>query len=723
MKCPKCYHENPDDTSYCGKCGTNLAGSEGAAPYAAASGGEEKPPSSQRIPLAGLNDQVSVTRTLEMSTDELTRGTVFASRYEVIEELGTGGMGRVYRAYDTQLKEEVALKLIKPEIAMERKALERFRSEIKTARRITHKNVCRMHDLHEEGRRLFLTMEYVRGEDLKSLIHRTKALAVGTAVSIARQVAEGLLEAHKLDITHRDLKPANIMIDKEGQAKIMDFGIARVRHEKGVTGEGAVIGTPEYMSPEQVEGKPADRQSDIYSLGVILFEMVVGRPPFEGDTAFSIANKHKSEPAPDPRSLNPQVPPDLARLILRCLEKEPGKRYQTTDEIIADLAIVEAALPSAERVAAGRPPIKPRPAVSRKVTLELTPRKLLLPAIALVAVIGIVIGLIRFLPMKEAAAPLLPERSVAVLPFVDLSTDRSSEPLADGLSVELINALSRLRDLRVPGWTSASTFKGRNADVREISQKLGVRTVLEGEVQVMGERLRITARLIDAEGGYQVWSEKYDRTMKDLFGIQDEISLAIVENLKVTLMSGEKAALLKRSTADTEAYNLYLKGLYFVARSGPEALGKALDCFHQALDRDPNFALAQSGVGTVYLNKAALNLEPPAEMFQKAKAALKSALALDPDLPEAHELAATLELYFEWDWAAAEKSFERILALRPGSAIAHGGYAWLLMGKRRFEESMAEAKRAVSLEPLMPLFLRYFGTAISSFNSRPFITL
>ena len=282
IKCPKCHSENTDTALYCSNCATSLT--------------------------AAGKPSVSVTRTLETTTDELARGrTVFAGRYEIIEELGTGGMGRVYRAHDTKLNEEVALKLIKPEIAAEKRVIERFRNELKTARKITHKNVCRMYDFHEEGKTLYLTMEYVRGEDLKSLIHRTKALTVGASLAIARQVAEGLAEAHKLGIVHRDLKPGNIMIDKEGQAKIMDFGISRSLAGGGTTAEGAIIGTPEYMSPEQVEGKEADQRSDIYALGIILFEMVTGRLPFEGETPFSIANKQKTEPPPDPRKLNPQI--------------------------------------------------------------------------------------------------------------------------------------------------------------------------------------------------------------------------------------------------------------------------------------------------------------------------------------------------------------------------------------------------------------------------------
>ena len=354
MQCPKCLHDNPADTAFCGKCGTRFD-SEGG---------------------------ISLTRTLETGTDELTRGTVFASRYEIIEELGTGGMGRVYRVHDIQLNEEVALKLIKPEIAAEKRVVERFRNELRTARKITHKNVCRMHDLHEEGKTLYLTMEYVRGEDLKSLLHRMKSLTIGAAISTARQIAEGLDEAHKLGIVHRDLKPGNIMIDKDGNAKIMDFGIARVRQEKGITGEGAVIGTPEYMSPEQVEGKEADQRSDMYALGVILYEMVTGRVPFEGGTPFSVALRQKSETPVNPRTLSPQIPQSLSSLILRCLEKSREKRYQSAAEMLGDLRKIEDGLPTTEKLRSLK-----RFSTSREITVKFNLKKLSIPAAGLIVLI------------------------------------------------------------------------------------------------------------------------------------------------------------------------------------------------------------------------------------------------------------------------------------------------------------------------------------------------
>ena len=322
IKCPKCQHENPDDTLYCGKCATRL-------------------PSP---------DKPDITETLETPKEELSTGSTFAGRYQIIEERGKGGMGKVYKALDKEINAKVALKLIKPEISADHKTIERFRNELKIARDITHKNVCRMYDLNKEEGTYFITMEYVSGEDLKSFIKRSRQLALGTALTRAKQVCEGLSEAHKSGVVHRDLKPSNIMIDKEGNVRIMDFGIARSLKEKGITGEGVMIGTPEYMSPEQVEGKEPDQRSDIYALGIILYEMVTGQVPFEGDTPFSLGMKHKSEIPKNPKELNTQIPDDLNQVIMRCLEKEKTKRYGNADELRAELEKVEKGIPIAEKV-------------------------------------------------------------------------------------------------------------------------------------------------------------------------------------------------------------------------------------------------------------------------------------------------------------------------------------------------------------------------------------
>jgi len=306
MKCPKCQLDNPADSSFCSKCGTQIS------------------------PATEISS--SPTETLQVPIKELSAGSTFASRYHIYEELGKGGMGRVYKALDKEIEEKVALKLLNPDIAADIRTIERFRNELKTARQISHKNVCRMYHFGKDEGAFYITMEYVRGEDLKSMIRMMSRLSPGQTVSIAKQVCEGLAEAHRLGVIHRDLKPQNIMIDRDGNVKIMDFGIARSLKAKGITGAGIMIGTPEYMSPEQVEGKDADESSDIYALGIILYEMLTGRVPFEGETPLSVALKQKTELPEDPGKINPQIPDDLRRLILRCLEKEKENRYQKVDE-------------------------------------------------------------------------------------------------------------------------------------------------------------------------------------------------------------------------------------------------------------------------------------------------------------------------------------------------------------------------------------------------------
>ena len=354
MRCPKCHSENTDTARFCSNCAAPLTASQEAQPV--------------------------FTKTLETPREDMTTGSTFAGRYQIIEELGQGGMGRVYKALDTEINEKIALKIIKPGIASDEKIIERFRNELTTARQIAHKNVCRMHDLNRDQGKYYITMEFVDGGDLKSLIRKTRRLDAGTAISIAKQICEGLAEAHNLGIIHRDLKPGNIMIDDTGRAKIMDFGIARTIKSKGITGSGVMIGTPEYMSPEQVDAGDLDQRSDIYSLGIILYEMVTGRLPFEGETAFSIGMKHKGEMPGDPGEINPQVPAELSLLILQCLEKKVENRPQSTQEVWEALTRIEEGIPSVEGV-----PPRRKARTSREITVTFNARKIVLPALAVLA--------------------------------------------------------------------------------------------------------------------------------------------------------------------------------------------------------------------------------------------------------------------------------------------------------------------------------------------------
>jgi len=667
IKCPKCKTDNPDTVKFCGECGTQLPSPEG----------------------------IAVTETLETPIKELTRGTTFANRYEIIEELGKGGMGRVYRVEDTKLKQEIALKLIKPEIASDKKTIERFRNELKIARNIRHKNVCGMFDLGETEGAHFITMEYIRGEDLKSFIHRSGQLAIGTAVRVAKQVCEGLSEAHRLGVVHRDLKPQNVMIDKEGNARIMDFGIARSLEAKGITGAGVMIGTPEYMSPEQVEAKETDQRSDIYSLGVILYEMVTGRVPFEGDTPFTIGMKHKGETPLNPKEVNSQIPEDLSRVILRCLEKDKEKRYQSAGEVRSELENIEKGIPTTERIVPERKPL-----TSKEITVTIGLKKIFIPIFVIIALAIIAVVIWQILPQKKEAPPLSGEISLAVLPFDDLSPGKDHEYLCDGIAVTLINALNGIKDLHIPAKTSSFSFKDQNLTVQEIGQRLNVKTVLEGTVQVAGDRLRITAWLSNVDDGYQLWSESYDKNFEEVFSVQDDIAQKIADALKIELLGEKKAQIITHYTYDPAAYELYTRGYFFLDKRGKSNIEKAVEYFDKAIEKDSNYALAHLGLAESYVNLGDWGYLPSVEAYPKAREAANRALEIDNSLSEAYCVLAMVKYIFDWDWEKAEELFKLSISLKPNYSVAHKEYGLYLTKLMRFDEAHKELKKAQELDPV-----------------------
>ncbi len=502
-KCPKCNTENTEDSQFCKKCATALPGV----------------------------DEVIQTKTLETPTEELTRGSVFAGRYEIIEELGKGGMGRVYRVEDKKIKKEIALKLIKSEIASDRKTIERFKNELTTARAIRHKNICGMFDLGEEKGQHYITMEYVSGGDLKRFIRRAAPLNIARTVFIAKQICEGLEEAHSLGIVHRDLKPNNIMIDDNGNARIMDFGIARTVKGKGITGSGVMIGTPEYMSPEQFEAKEVDQQSDIYSLGIILYEMLTGRLPFEGDTPFAIGVKHKSGIPEDPKKLNPQIPQDLSGLILKCLEKDKENRYQGAKEIRSDLELIEQGLPTTDRLIS-----KKKTLTSREITVQFSMKKIFIPGFIIVVIVAV--GLMIWSPWKRKETTLIQSDtvSIAVLPFRDLSLQKDQGHLCEGMTIEIIEALSGLQGWKVMNMISMLRYKDSPKDPKEIGQELDVKAILLGSVRREDEDVRINVQLVNVEDNFELWSEMYQQKLEGIFTIQSDIAEKIAKALETEIV-------------------------------------------------------------------------------------------------------------------------------------------------------------------------------------------
>jgi len=472
MECPKCQTHNTEDSQFCRKCATPLPEIKKAVP----------------------------TKTLETLTEELTRGSVFAGRYEIIEELGKGGMGNVYRVFDKKVDGEIALKLVKPEIASDKNTLERFRNELKLARDITHKNVCRMYDLNEDKGTHYITMEYVPGGDLKRFIRRSKQLGIGTALSIAKQICEGLVEAHRLGVVHRDLKPNNIMIDDNGNARIMDFGIARSLSAKGITGKGVMIGTPEYMSPEQVEGKEVDQRSDIYSLGIIMFEMVTGRVPFEGDMPFVIGMKHKSEKPKEPKEFNLQIPEDLNRVILKCLEKEKENRYQNSVEVLSVLNQIEQGIPTTERAVP-----KSKPITSKEITVRFTPKKVLIPAAFI-----LLLAIVAYMIFRKQSIRLDPNRVVVAL-FENRTGDEANNQLIQYTATTITEGISQTGMFDVVPFDVVMHFVEASGEsdggnqgipiIRQLARETGAGTEITGYVSLIRDMLSFHVEIIDISSG------------------------------------------------------------------------------------------------------------------------------------------------------------------------------------------------------------------------------
>ncbi len=616
------------------------------------------------------------------------------SHYKILSKLGEGGMGVVYKAEDTKLGRMVALKFLPPELTRDGEAKKRFVQEARSASALDHPNICNIHEIDEtaEGQ-LFIAMACYEGESLKAKIERGP-LALDEALDVAAQIAQGLSKAHERKIIHRDIKPANIVVTKDCLVKIVDFGLAKLGGAK-LTKTGSTLGTAQYMSPEQTRGEEVDARSDIFSLGAVLYEMLTGKHAFPGEYEQSTLYAIMNEEPPPVTSLRSGIPMELERIVKKALAKKPSERYQHADDIIVDLK--GAARDSASTAARGtaRPPARPR---------RLALRMWLPAALAIVAAATVALLLIG----KSRHETAQGQQSIAVLPFENMSDSKDDDYFSDGLAEDIIDALTRVPGLRVTARTSAFSFRDKELDVREIGAQLGVEHILEGSVRRSGNRLRVTAQLVKTSDGYHLWSQRFDREMTDVFAIQDEISQAIVEKLRVRL-AGE-GPLVRRHTESIEAYHLFLRGRHSVLRMTPESLTKGREYLEQAIAIDPDYALAYAGLAEFHFYSSLWSFKHPKEDLLKAKSAAMEALKRDDTLAEAHAMLGIVLGIYDFDWTGAEREFRRALELNPASPIVRYSYGfWLLRPMGRSSEALQQIREAVELDPLSANYNTWLG--------------
>jgi serine/threonine-protein kinase len=606
-----------------------------------------------------------------------------ADRFAIERELGRGGMATVYLARDRKLDRLVALKVLLPEIAA---ALgpDRFLREIQIAAKLSHPHILQLYDSAEIEGRLFYVMPYVEGESLRQRLDREPRLPVAEAVRLAAEVAGALDYAHHQGIVHRDIKPENILLHT-GQAIVADFGIARAidaaAAEAGhteMTATGVVLGTPPYMSPEQITGDPVDGRTDVYALGCVLYEMLAGRPPFTGPSAQAVLARHTIEPVPSLRKVRTDIPVAIERTVAKALAKAPQDRFASAAE-----------LRDALTGAAPAPGLTMRWRVGRRAAVV----ALLVAALGIAAVVWASRG-----RRGTAAQP-----SLAVLPFVNESSSPDDQYFAYGITDELINALGQVPGVRVTARTSAFALRDSGLDVRTIGARLGATMLLEGTVQRAGGTIRVTAQFINAATGAVLWSDTYRRQGKDIIDVEDEISHAIVGALQLHLI-GTDHPLVQRRTDNPEAYDLYLKGRYFWnQRMAPQALGRAIGYFEQAIALDSSYARAWAGLADAYSLLPAFGDAPPSDAFTKAKAAAQRAVALDSTLADAHTSLGIIAVFHDWDWATAAREFDRSLALDPTESRTHLFHAWYYRSVGRLADALDELRTAQRLDPVSPI--------------------